>query len=500
MMNHEAWTEGQLVTMFCQAAVQQGLAQQEDYDYTVNLVLDILQVAAPEGAASLLPMLRLSDMLVDLAVSKQLCQDSLEARERFSARLFGAVTPSPRAVRMQFAALREAAGSEAATHWFYKLCRDNDYIRTEQIAQNVVYPAQTPAGEMQITINLSKPEKDPRDIAAARRQQALGYPKCMLCRENPGYAGRPGYPARQNHRILPLSLGGESWYFQYSPYAYYDEHCIILNGQHLPMQMTRQSFEKMADFVDAFPHYFVGSNADLPIVGGSILTHDHFQGGRHQFPMDSASSWFEIDCKDSALMGWALNWPMTCLKFESRDRRKLIDMMVRVLDGWRGHSDEALDIIARTTEAHNAITPVLRKDKDCYTAYLLLRNNRTSDQHPLGLFHPHADKHHIKKENIGLIEAMGLFILPGRLKNELQQLQQALTTGALLPADSPHLAWLEDLKVKWPGGDEAQADSFLRDQVGQICYQVLVDTGVFKQDEAGEKGLKGFLNKVGLGF
>ncbi|MHC1787355.1 MAG: galactose-1-phosphate uridylyltransferase [Christensenellales bacterium] len=494
-----AWTQGQLVTMFCQAAVQSGLTQQEDMDYGVNLVMDILQVDAPEPAASMLPLLKLSALLIDCAVQKGLCDNGLEARERLGARLFGAVTPSPRAVRMQFNALQEAAGAEAATHWFYKLCRDNDYIRTEQIAQNIRYSADTPAGELEITINLSKPEKDPRDIAAARRQKAVGYPKCMLCRENPGYAGRPGYPARQNHRIIPLNLGGEAWYFQYSPYLYYEEHCIILNGQHLPMQMTRQSFQKMADFVDLFPHYFVGSNADLPIVGGSILTHDHFQGGRHSFPMDRAAPWFELDTRDSAIIGAALRWPMTCLRFESRDRERLIELMLKVLEAWRGYSDPALQILCATGEPHNALTPVMRKQGGGYRVYLLLRNNRTTSEHPLGLFHPHAPWHHIKKENIGLIEAMGLFILPGRLKEELRQVEAALVSGTPLPEESPHGPWLEELRVQ--AGDRlagAQAEAFVREAVGEVCFEVLRDTGVFKQDEAGKAGLLRFLQTLGI--
>ena len=284
MTGLDAWSAGQMVTMFCAAAVQKGLLEQEDKDYAVNLVLDLLGLEAPQEAASMLPLLFLGDMLLDYAVAQGICGERSEARDRFAARLFGAVTPGPRDIRQQFGNLLEREGPQAATAWFYGLCRDNDYIRTERIAQNIVYQAATPAGELTITINLSKPEKDPRDIASARHQAAVSYPKCMLCRENPGYAGRPGFPARQNHRVIPLTLGKETWYLQYSPYLYYPEHCIVLNGQHVPMLMTRDSFERMADFADLFPHYFIGSNADLPIVGGSILTHDHFQGGTACLP------------------------------------------------------------------------------------------------------------------------------------------------------------------------------------------------------------------------
>ncbi len=493
------WTAGQMVTMFCAAAVQKGLLEQEDRDHAINAVLEMLALDAPQEAASMLPLLRLGDMLLDYAVGQGLCQDSVEARDRFAARLFGAITPSPRDVRQQFAQLLANQGPQAATAWFYGFCRDNDYIRTERIAQNIVYPAMTPAGEMTVTINLSKPEKDPRDIAAARHQTAVSYPRCMLCRENPGYAGRPGFPARQNHRIIPLTLGHETWYLQYSPYLYYPEHCIVLNGQHVPMAMTRDSFEKMAGFVDMFPHYFIGSNADLPIVGGSILTHDHFQGGRHIFPMEMADTWFDIRTGDPAVRGEALKWPMTCLRFTCREREKLIGLMFEVLQAWRGCSDEALDILAFTGEAHNAVTPVMRKQGEDYCCYLLLRNNRCSDAHPLGIFHPHRELHHIKKENIGLIEAMGLFILPGRLKEELAEVEDYLLHGRQLGTGSPHAPWAQLVRDKaaLPINKE-EAHRLVRHEVGQVCYEVLRDTGVYKLDEEGRLGLLRFLEKLGM--
>ena len=493
------FTPAQAVTMFCQAAAQKGLIDLEDKDFTVNKVLEILQLDAPEPAASLLPLLRLSALLVQHAVDKGLCEDSPEARDRFSARLFGAVTPGPRAVRNQFSQLLKEEGAQAACDAFYRMCRDNDYIRTERIRENIVYTEPTPAGDLIITINLSKPEKDPKDIAAARRQTASSYPRCMLCRENPGYAGRPGFPARQNHRIIPLTLGGETWYLQYSPYLYYPEHCIVLAGEHLPMQMSRQSFEKMFDFVDLIPHYFIGSNADLPIVGGSILTHDHFQGGQQAFPMDAAEPWFDFHMEDPGIHGQALKWPMTCLKLWGTDRVRLIDRMLQVLVAWRQYSDEELGIFSRTQDAHNAITPVLRKEGDIYTAYLLLRNNRTTAEHPLGLFHPHAQRHHIKKENIGLIEAMGLFILPGRLKEELKQVENSLLSGERLPMDSPHHDWTEEMRARLPKRfSTANAEAFLRKEVAQVCHDVLCDTGVYKQDQEGKAGLVRFLESMGM--
>lgn len=491
------WTAEQAVTLFCQAAEQLGLIEQEDVDYSINRLLDLLQIDQPQEAASLVPILDLADLLVDYAVGKGLCEDSPEAKERFSARLFGLVTPGPRAVREGFYKLLREQGSLAATDWFYKLCRANDYIRTRRIDENIRYCSDTEAGRLEITINLSKPEKDPRDIALARLTPSVGYPRCALCRENPGYAGRPGFPARQNHRMIPLELGGKSWYLQYSPYLYYDEHCIVINREHVPMQMNRDSFEKMLDFVDIFPHYFIGSNADLPIVGGSILAHDHFQGGRYEFPMERSGEWFIFDTGIEGLTGRALKWPMTCLKLESRDRQILAVVMEKLLDSWRGYSDEGLGIIARTDEPHNAITPVIRKTGDSYTAYLLLRNNIMTREHPMGLFHPHAQYHHIKKENIGLIEAMGLFILPGRLKKELEQVEEFLKGNAPLPPDSPHRLWIKELSDAMPD-DLPQADlgGFIRAKTADICCALLGDTGVYKQDQEGKAGLKRFLNKV----
>lgn len=494
----KGFTPAQAASMFCQAAVQSGLLNQDDLSFALNQVLDLMRLPAPGQAASMLPLLDIRDMLLDHAVAEGLCEDSTEARERFSARLFGLVTPSPHMINQCFQAHYQK-GPEQATDWFYQLCRQNDYIRTREIARNILYEAPSPAGKLEITINLSKPEKDPRDIAAARRAVSSDYPTCMLCPENPGYGGRPGYPARQNHRIIPLRLAGKRWYFQYSPYLYYPEHCIAFNEKHLPMGMDGSSFERMFDFVDAFPHYFIGSNADLPIVGGSILSHDHFQGGRHVFPMERARPWFDIRWEDEGVQAEALQWPMSCIRLSSPHRDTLKAAMLRVLEAWKDYSDESLDILARSSERHNAITPVLRLIGGRYQAYLLLRNNRVSDQHPLGIFHPHAQWHHIKKENIGLIEAMGTFILPGRLKDELIQLEQALLAGSPLPAGSPHAAWLQDIRRHYPkGADEAATRQFVRQQVGAVCYQVLCDTGVFKQDARGRAGFERFISHMGM--
>ena len=325
----------------------------------------------------------------------------------------------------------------------------------------------------------------------------MGYPKCALCRANPGYAGRPGFPARQNHRIIPVQLAGRSWYLQYSPYLYYDEHCIIFNREHVPMLMNRDSFEAMLDFVDIFPHYFIGSNADLPIVGGSILTHDHFQGGRYVFPMERSGTWFSFDTGIEGLRGQALRWPMTCLKLESGSRQVLADTMEKLLEAWRNYSDEALGIIARTNTGHNAITPVIRKTDEGYTAYILLRNNLTTEEHPLGVFHPHAEYHHIKKENIGLIEAMGLFILPGRLKKELAQVKDFLAGTAPLPPDSPHRLWIRELTEAIPADRKGtDLDEYIRIELAKVCCALLGNTGVYKQNEEGEAGIKRFIKTV----
>lgn len=492
----ERITAARAVCLFADAAVSLGLVQEEDRDYTVNALLSILALDAPDEGAGDLSLLDLADLMAQDALARGLIGEGNDASDRFTARLFGAVTPAPQAVRERFAAL---AGEDIvrATDWFYQLCRATDYIKTREIARNVRYESDTPAGTLEITINLSKPEKDPRDIAAMLTHKAVRYPRCVLCAQNSGYAGRPGFPARQNHRIIPLTLGGDRWYFQYSPYLYYDEHCIVLNRDHVPMRISRASLGRMFDFADGFPHYFIGSNADLPIVGGSILTHDHFQGGRHTFPMERAGEWFAFDA-GLGVTASALTWPMTCVRLSGKGRARLIDLVDRLLTAWRAYDDPAHGILSHTDRPHNTITPVVRKDGDVYHVYAMLRNNRTTPEHPLGLFHPHQDKHHIKKENIGLIEAMGLFILPGRLLHELDQVARFLSEGAALPEDSPHQVWAAALKETHRKLSLDQAETVIRDAVGECCYQVLVDTGVYKQTEAGRRGLEAFLQSADL--
>ena len=468
----------------------------EDRAYTQNLLMDALRLDAPADGE--LKGEDIPDCLAELAewaAQKQVIADTADERDRFIARMAGTFTPHPAEIRRVFYELLSGKGPEAAVAWFYTLCRDIDYIRVKRIAQNIQYTAPSPCGDLEITINLSKPEKDPRDIAAARSAPKSGYPLCMLCKENPGYAGRVSFPGRQNHRIIPLNLAGEEWYFQYSPYLYFNEHCIVLDGVHEPMLLTEKTFDRLFEFVDKFPFYFIGANADLPIVGGSILTHDHYQGGRHVFPMDKAPVKWRFKAPVEA---GVVDWPMTCLRFVSDDQKALKEIAMKVLSAWRQYSDPACDIFARTDAPHNTVTPTLRKLPDGrYQMHLVLRNNRTSEEHPLGIFHPHAPLHHIKKENIGLIEVMGLFILPGRLKTELAALEPYLMGQGDIPAGSSHEAWVKEIaETKGRAMTKAQAEEALHAAVADTCYQVLCDAGVYKQDEAGQAGLKRFLDTL----
>lgn len=488
----------QLVGLFADIALKADLILPVDRPYTVNMLLDALDLDAPQAYEPFFQEGgRLTDvarLLTDEAVRKGLCEDGAEARGHFMDRLFGFITPSPYETRRFFFELF-SHDPRRATDWFYSVQTHNNYIKSEDVMKNIRFDSLTPAGLLNITINLSKPEKDPRDIAKALKAPVSGYPACLLCVDNVGYRGRPGHPSRQNLRLIPLSLGGELWHMQYSPYVYYDEHCIVLKNEHSPMVINRASFTKLFDFVDQFPHYFIGSNADLPIVGGSILSHEHFQGGRARFPMEYAKERDTVDVGDPEIAAHILDWPMSCLRLTGTDRDKLIELADRLLQSWRGYSDEGLGIWAHTDQPHNTVTPVLRKDEDgSYRLYLLLRNNRTSLEHPLGIFHPHQDKHAVKKENIGLIEAMGLFILPGRLLNEVTALADSLTKGEQLADDHPQKLLYDKARAGLNAlPDQNGAFKALQDALGDTCYRVLVDTGVFKQDAAGHEGFKRFM-------
>jgi len=506
------WAEKatQLIEELLVFAEQKQLIETVDRPYYRNLLLDVLDLDAPEGEFSVPECVhetatKLLVQLCDLTVEKGLIEDMGYARDLFSARVMGLLTPSPKEVREAFLMDVKAGKAEEATDRFYQMCRACDYIKVDAIAQNVRYFADSPAGELEITINLSKPEKDPKEIAKLKNAPSVGYPKCMLCVENPGYRGRSNFPARQNHRVVPIQLAGQDWYVQYSPYAYYEEHCIVFNSQHTPMKISRGTFERLFDFVRQLPHYMLGSNADLPIVGGSILNHDHFQGGRYSFPMDKAPVLAELTAPQDGVKAAILDWPMSAVQLSGADEGALIDEAERILNAWRAWSDPACDVYAETDGTpHNTVTPILRKMGGEYKLSLVLRNNRTSDEHPLGIFHPHAPLHHIKKENIGLIEVMGLFILPGRLKTELAALEEFLTgERALIRPDeadmsAKHFDWVTEI-VAAHGlcKDHVEAAALLRSEVAKVCAQVLADAGVYKQDENGLMGFKRFMASLG---
>ena len=506
------WAEKatELIEQLLYFAEDKHLTEEVDRPYYRNLLLDVMDLDAPEGTPAIpdeIPATatKLLSALCDLAVEHDLIENMGYARDLFSARVMGLLTPSPREVREDF--LHDVANGEPekATQRFYDMCRACDYIKVDAIAQNVRYFADSPAGELEITINLSKPEKDPKEIAKLKNAPSVGYPKCMLCVENPGYRGRSNFPARQNHRVVPVKLSGQDWYVQYSPYAYYEEHCIVFNSQHVPMKISRGTFERLFDFVRQVPHYMLGSNADLPIVGGSILNHDHFQGGCYSFPMDKAPVKVELTTANPSVKAAILDWPMSAIALTGKDELALINEAERILNAWRNWSDAACDVFAETNGTpHNTITPILRKVDGEYKLTLVLRNNRTSAEHPLGIFHPHAPLHHIKKENIGLIEVMGLFILPGRLKTELAELEEFLTgeRAMVRPAEddmsAKHFDWVQEI-VNSNGlcKDREAASALLRSEVAKVCARVLDDAGVYKQDENGLAGFKRFMASVG---
>ena len=477
-----------------------GLILPDDAIYIRNQLLMTMQLDSftePEGEVCYKDLESILKTLVDDAVSRGVCADNSTARDLFDTKLMGVLTPRPSIVRANFEERYEEEGPQAATDWFYKFSQDTDYIRRYRIARDVKWKAATAYGELDITINLSKPEKDPRAIAAAKLAPQSGYPKCALCAENEGYAGRMNHPARQNHRVIPVTINGSSWYLQYSPYVYYNEHCIVFNGTHTPMKIDRAAFRKLLDFVGQFPHSFVGSNADLPIVGGSILSHDHFQGGHYTFAMERAPVEEPVRfCGFDDIRAGIVKWPMSVLRLTGPDSDRLVELADRILRAWRGYTDESAFVFAETDgEPHNTLTPSARRRGADYELDLVLRNNITTPEHPLGVFHPHAALHHIKKENIGLIEVMGLAVLPARLKGELAALEQAVLSGADIRADETlgkHADWVEELKTRYTFTPENTAD-ILRREVGAVFAQVLEDAGVFKRNEAGRAAFRRFL-------
>ena len=482
-------------------AMNCGLAEPCDHVVLVNKLLELLRMDSYEPSEEVLSE-DLEEILAGIltyAVEKGLCEDNITARDLFDTKVMGAITPMPREVILTFNELY-AEDPVKATDWYYKFSCDTDYIRRYRIAKDMRWKYASEYGEMDITINLSKPEKDPKAIAAAKNAPQSGYPKCQLCPENEGYAGRMNHPARQNHRIIPIRVDGKDWCLQYSPYVYYNEHCIVFNSQHIPMKIDGPAFRKLLDFVTAFPHYFVGSNADLPIVGGSILSHEHFQGGHYTFAMETAPVETEVRfCGFEDIQAGIVKWPMSVIRLTGEDKERLVQLAEKILTVWRGYSDENAGVVAFSDgEPHNTITPIARRRGEKFELDLVLRCNITSAEHPLGVFHPHADKHHIKKENIGLIEVMGLAVLPSRLKGELTDLAAAVVAGTDIAADevlSKHAAWVDQLKAQYTFTEENAMDIILQ-ETGKVFAAVLEDAGVYKCGDAGRKQFLAFVEEV----
>ena len=480
-------------------AMNKGLALPEDHTVLTNRLLELLRLDAyePSEEPQSEELEEILAGLLDYACEKGLCGDNVVERDLFDTKLMGALTPMPREVIAIFRELYEKS-PEAATDWYYKFSGDTDYIRRYRIARDMRWKYDSPYGLIDITINLSKPEKDPKAIAAAKNAPQSSYPKCQLCTENEGYAGRLNHPARQNHRVIPITIAGGDWRLQYSPYVYYNEHCIVFNSRHIPMKIDKSAFRKLLDFVTLFPHYFVGSNADLPIVGGSILSHEHFQGGHYTFAMATAPVEQEIAFAGfEDVQAGIVKWPMSVIRLDGKDPDRLTELADKILTCWRGYSDPAATIFAETDgEPHNTITPIARRNGELYELDLVLRNNLTTDEHPLGVFHPHADKHHIKKENIGLIEVMGLAVLPSRLKGELYALADAIVSGAELTGElEKHADWVTELKTRHSFTAENAMDILLR-ETGKVFSEVLEDAGVYKCTPEGRQAFARFIAAV----
>ena len=478
------------------------LIEPEDETYTINQYLEVFRLDEYDdpdvtGEEIILPEIlgHLTDAAYDRYIIKS---DDIITRDLFDTKLMGILTPKPSQVIKKFRTYYEESPKKA-TEFFYEFSQDTNYIRRDRVKKDMKWKVNSPYGEIDITINLSKPEKDPKAIAAAKNAKQSAYPKCQLCMENEGYAGRINHPARQNHRIMPLTINDSKWGFQYSPYVYYNEHCIVFNGQHVPMKIDRAAFTKLFDFVKQFPHYFLGSNADLPIVGGSILTHDHFQGGHYEFAMERA----EIE-KEFTIPGYEdvkagiVHWPLSVIRIQSKDEKRLIELADYILKKWRGYTDEEAYIFAETDgEPHNTITPIARKKGDMYELDLTLRNNITTKECPLGLYHPHNEYHHIKKENIGLIEVMGLAVLPSRLKGEMEQLAKCLVKGEDISQYEElkkHIPWANEIKEKYHDINKDNVEGILKEEVGQVFVKVLEDAGVYKCDEEGRKAFDRFIS------
>ena len=478
-----------------------GLIEQEDKIYTTNRILEILGIDEYEAPADC-EWENLEDILrdiLDYACENGLISDTQLNRDLFDTRIMSALVPRPSEVISHFDALY-AVSPEMATDYYYKLSRDTDYIRRYRVRKDLKWKTESDYGEIDITVNLSKPEKDPKDIAIAATLKQSSYPKCLLCVENEGYAGRLNHPARQNHRIIPIEIDGKQWGFQYSPYVYYNEHCIVFNSEHKPMKIDEGAFRKLFDFVKLFPHYFIGSNADLPVVGGSILSHEHFQGGNYEFAMAKAETEKTFDFKGyEDLTVGIVKWPMSVIRVSGEDTGRIVSLASEILDAWRGYTDEEAFIFAETDGTpHNTITPIARKKGNRYELDLVLRNNIKTPEHPDGVYHPHAELHNIKKENIGLIEVMGLAVLPSRLKNELAKVEEFILEGNDLSADEnicKHTDWVNSFKDNYEFTAE-NIDSIVKKEVGKVFVKCLEHAGVYKRDEKGMEAFERFIDFV----
>ncbi len=483
-------------------ALESGLIEESDKVYSTNRLLEALgldEYAEPDEVYENVDLESTLEELLDYACEKGLCENSVVYRDLFDTKLMGLLTPRPSEVDKVFAD-KYAKSPVEATEYFYKLSGDTDYIRRYRIKKDVRWKAETEYGELDITINLSKPEKDPKAIAAAKLAKQSGYPKCLLCYENVGYAGRVNSPARQNHRIIPVKIDNCDWGLQYSPYVYYNEHCILFNKQHTPMVIDKSAFNKLFDFVSQFPHYFVGSNADLPVVGGSILSHEHFQGGHYEFPMAKSEVERSVTFKGyEGVSAGIVKWPMSVIRLNGSDREAIVELADKILSAWRGYTDEEAFIYAETDgEPHNTITPIARMRDGNFELDLVLRNNITTDEHPLGVYHPHAELHHIKKENIGLIEVMGLAVLPSRLKGEMEKLANALVNGDDIRADEvleKHADWVDEFSKNYEINKD-NVDEILRLEIGKVFSKVLEHAGVYKRTAEGAAALDRFIDYV----
>lgn len=481
-------------------AIDNEMIEKWDEIWAINTVCQALNMDSFEDCEA--ENAELEDILasiLDYAVENGLCEDSVVYRDLFDTKIMGLLTPRPSEVisKFQFLYIKD---KKSATDYYYKLCQDSDYIRRYRIKNDLKWITKTEYGDIDITINLSKPEKDPKAIAAALKMKATSYPKCLLCKENEGYMGRINHPARQNHRIIPMTLGGENFFMQYSPYVYYNEHCIVFNAEHTPMKIDKSAFAKLLDFVEKFPHYFVGSNADLPIVGGSILTHEHFQGGNYEFAMAKAPIETEVTFSGfEDVQAGIVKWPMSVIRIKGTDKARLVELADKVLTAWRGYTDKNSFIYAETEGTpHNTITPIARMRNGQFEFDLVLRNNITTEDCPLGYYHPHPEYHHIKKENIGLIEVMGLAVLPSRLKNEMAVLGKAMVNGEDISANetiASHKEWAEMIMQKYDINEE-NIDDILKKEIGIVFTSILGQCGVYSRDEEGKAGFLKFIESV----